>query len=103
MNKRYCTIKELSGYTGIPVSTLYEWANLNVIPSIKIRKRVIFDLDDIQAAFEKLKRKDKVQNSKDTIKKNATKILDSLDKCDTFSISREQAPKSSHRKEGANV
>lgn len=96
MNKRYCTIKELSAYTGIPTSTLYEWANLCVIPSIKIRKRVLFDLSDIQLTFEKLKRPDKVN-------KNTKKILESLDSCDTFSLSREQAPKSGHGKEVSNV
>ena len=96
MNKRYCTIKELSAYTGIPVSTLYEWASLCVIPSIKIRKRVLFDLKDIQLTFEKLKKQDSVN-------KNTRKILESLNSCDTFPLSREQAPKSGHRKEESNV
>jgi len=56
MKKRYCTIKELSVYTGFPTGTLYEWASIGVIPSIKIRKRVLFDLEDFDSAMDKLKR-----------------------------------------------
>jgi len=53
---RYCTIQELSVYTSLPTGTLYEWASLRVIPSIKIGKRVLFDLQDIDAVMAKFKR-----------------------------------------------
>jgi len=56
LEKRYCTIKELSAYTGLPVSTLYEWASIGTIPSIKIRKRVLFDLEDFDNTLGSLKR-----------------------------------------------
>ena len=54
--KRYLNIKEASGYTSIPVKTLYEWAGVGKIPSIKIGRRVLFDLHDIDKALDKLKR-----------------------------------------------
>jgi len=54
--KRYLNIKEASEYTSIPVKTLYEWAGVGKIPSIKIGRRVLFDLHDIDNAMDKLKR-----------------------------------------------
>ncbi|MDL1934696.1 helix-turn-helix domain-containing protein [Candidatus Brocadia sp. AMX2] len=39
--KRYANIKEVSEYTSLPVKTLYEWASLGRIPSIKLGRRVI--------------------------------------------------------------
>ena len=56
MEKRYCSIKEASGYTSIPVKTLYEWAGQGRIPSIKIGRRVLFDLHDIDSVMASLKR-----------------------------------------------
>ncbi len=56
MNKRYCSIKEVSGYTSLPVKTLYEWAGQGRIPSIKIGRRVLFDLQDIDQVIASLKR-----------------------------------------------
>ena len=56
MNKRYCSIKEISEYTSLPTTTLYEWAANRQIPSIKIGRRVLFDLKDIDELMEKLKR-----------------------------------------------
>ncbi len=58
LEKRYCSIKELSKYTGIPATTLYDWASLRVIPSIKIRKRILFDINDIDEVMDKLKREE---------------------------------------------
>ncbi|MBI5184757.1 MAG: helix-turn-helix domain-containing protein [Nitrospinae bacterium] len=56
VTKRYCDIKEVSGYTSLPVKTLYEWASLGRIPSIKIGRRVLFDLNDIDTLMASLKR-----------------------------------------------
>jgi len=49
---RYCGIKDLSKYTGIPVKTLYGWAGQGVIPSMKVRGRVLFDLHEIDQALK---------------------------------------------------
>ncbi len=56
MTKRYANIKEVSEYTSIPVKTLYEWAGQGKIPSIKIGRRVLFDLNDIDKVMANLKR-----------------------------------------------
>ena len=56
MIKRYCNIKEVSVYTSLPVKTLYEWASLGRIPSIKIGRRVLFDIQDIDQIMDNLKR-----------------------------------------------
>jgi len=56
MEKRYANIKEVSCYTSLPIKTLYEWASLGRIPSIKIRRRVLFDLNDIDSFMSSLKR-----------------------------------------------
>ena len=56
IQKRYCSIQELSVYTSLPAGTLYEWASLRVIPSIKIGKRVLFDLQDIDVVMASFKR-----------------------------------------------
>lgn len=57
MEKRYASIKEVSVYTSLPVKTLYDWAGQGIIPSIKLGRRVLFDLYDIDELLEKLKRK----------------------------------------------
>lgn len=54
--KRYANTKEVSEYTPLPVKTLYEWASLRRIPSIKLGRRVLFDLDDINSFMASLKR-----------------------------------------------
>lgn len=54
--KRYCGIREVSEYTSIPIKTLYDWAAAEVLPSIKIQRRVLFDLADIDRFLETLKR-----------------------------------------------
>jgi len=43
----YEVFKEVSEYTSLPVKTLYEWASIGRIPSIKLGRRVLFDLEDI--------------------------------------------------------
>lgn len=56
MEKRYVSIKEVSEYTSLPVKTLYEWASIGRIPSIKVGRRVLFDLEDIDRLLTSLKR-----------------------------------------------
>ncbi len=56
MTKRYVSIKEVSEYTSLPAKTLYEWAGQGKIPSIKIGRRVLFDLNDIDEIMASLKR-----------------------------------------------
>ncbi len=56
ITKRYANIKEVSEYTSLPTKTLYEWASIGKIPSIKLGRRVLFDLHDIDKAMASLKR-----------------------------------------------
>ena len=56
--ERYVNIRAVSRYTSLPVSTLYEWAGQGKIPSIKIGRRVLFDLHDIDKVMSRLKRND---------------------------------------------
>jgi len=53
---RYVDIKAVSRYTSLPVSTLYEWSGTGKIPSIKIGRRVLFDLHDIDKIMDSFKR-----------------------------------------------
>ncbi len=54
--KRYANIKQVAEYTSLPVKTLYEWASIGRIPSIKLGRRVLFDLHDIDQIMASLKR-----------------------------------------------
>ncbi len=56
MTKRYANIKEVSTYTSLPIATLYEWSSTGRIPSIKLGRRIIFDLKEIDKLMDKLKR-----------------------------------------------
>ncbi len=56
MTKRYVNIKEVSEYTSLPIRTLYEWAGQGRIPSIKICRRVLFDLHEIDKIMNSFKR-----------------------------------------------
>lgn len=56
IKKRYVSIKEASKYTSIPVKTLYEWASIGKVPSIKMGRRVLFDLDAIDKVMISLRR-----------------------------------------------
>ena len=55
-SERYVNIKAASLYTSLPVKTLYEWASIGKIPSIKIGRRVLFDLHDIDKVMDSFKR-----------------------------------------------
>ncbi len=54
--ERYLGIKAISRYTSLPVKTLYEWAGQGKIPSIKLGRRILFDLVDIDKLMESMKR-----------------------------------------------
>ena len=55
MPERYVDIKTVSRYTSLPVKTLYEWSCRGEVPSIKIGRRVLFDLHDIDKVMVSLK------------------------------------------------
>ena len=55
-NRRYVNINEVSEYMSIPVKSLYELASQGRIPSIKLGRRVLFDLDDIDKMMQSMKR-----------------------------------------------
>ncbi len=67
MTKKYANIKEVSEYTSLPTKTLYDWASTGKMPSIKIGRRVLFDLHDIDNLMTSLKRNYN-QNEKTTNK-----------------------------------
>ncbi len=54
--ERYVDIKATSRYISLPVKTLYEWAGTGRIPSVKIGRRVLFDLHDIDNIMDSFKR-----------------------------------------------
>ena len=54
--ERYVDIKRVSRYTSLPVKTLYEWSSVGFFPSIKIGRRVLYDLHDIDELMASLKR-----------------------------------------------
>ncbi len=54
--KRYLNIKETSEYTSLPIKTLYEWSRIGRIPSIKIGRKILFDIFDIDRVMLNLKR-----------------------------------------------
>ncbi len=54
--ERYVDIKTVSKYTSLPVKSLYELASLGKIPSIKMGRRVLFDLVDIDKLMASMKR-----------------------------------------------
>ena len=53
---RYVDRKTVARYTSLAESTIYEWAGQGKIPSIKIGRRLIFDLEDIDRLMASLKR-----------------------------------------------
>ncbi len=70
--KRYVGIKEVSEYTSLSVKTLYEWSGTGRIPSIKIGRRLLFDLHDIDKIMVDMKR------SSNQCKITANKIIGDL-------------------------
>ncbi|MHC4269747.1 MAG: helix-turn-helix transcriptional regulator [Planctomycetota bacterium] len=62
--ERYVDIKTVSRYTSLPVKSLYELAGTGRIPSIKLGRRILFDLNDIDQVMSSLKR---TNNQEETI------------------------------------
>jgi len=56
MTKRYANIKQVSEYTSIPVKTLYEWSSVGRIPCIRLGRKLLFDLHDIDQLMSSSKR-----------------------------------------------
>ena len=56
ITKRYVDVRKASEYTSLPVKSLYELASQGRIPSIKLGRRVLFDLNDIDKMMESMKR-----------------------------------------------
>ncbi len=54
--ERYVDITAVSRYTSLPVKSLYELAGTGRIPSIKLGRRVLFDLHDIDKIMDSFKR-----------------------------------------------
>ena len=53
--KRYVNIKQVSGYSSIPVKTLYEWSSVGKIPCIRLGRKLLFDLHDIDQLMASMK------------------------------------------------
>lgn len=60
--KRYANIKELAEYTGLSPKTLYDWAANGVIPSLKVGKKVLFDIPEVDTALARMKRHSQPQS-----------------------------------------
>ncbi len=73
--KRYVDAKAISEYTSLPKGTVYEWAGQGKIPSIKIGRKVLFDLQDIDKMMESKKRT--CNKDEEIDKKIIEKFLDS--------------------------
>jgi excisionase family DNA binding protein len=59
---RYVGRKTVAQYTSLAENTIYEWAGQGKIPSIKIGRRVLFDLEDIDRLMSSLKRTNDQEN-----------------------------------------
>ncbi len=88
ITKRYVNIKELSLYTSLPIKTLYEWASIGKIPSIKYGRRVLFDLQDIDKIMLSLKRPQRKLENKTNkiIGEFKEKIYNTPDSCHADTI-----------------
>ncbi|MCR4289167.1 MAG: helix-turn-helix domain-containing protein [Candidatus Scalindua sp.] len=61
-------IKRVSRYTSLSVNMLYEWASQGKIPSVKLGRIVLFDLNDIDALMASMKRNtNQVEEASDKI------------------------------------
>ncbi len=53
---RLIGVEQAEVYLGIKKSTLYAWAGRRVIPSVKMGRRLLFDLRDLDRMIERVKR-----------------------------------------------
>ena len=56
VKKRYANVKDASEYTSIPVKTLYEWSSVGKVPSIRLGRKLLFDLVDLDNFMSNMKR-----------------------------------------------
>lgn len=54
--KRYLTAKELAELLNVRPKTVYQWANLSRIPTVKLNGALRFDLADIMSWIEACKK-----------------------------------------------
>lgn len=46
--KRFLSVRKLAEYLGIKHQTIYSWVSMKKIPYVKMGRRVMFDLRDIE-------------------------------------------------------
>jgi excisionase family DNA binding protein len=56
VNRRLLSAEEAGEYLGIRKGTLYVWARKGTIPSVKIGRRLLFDVRDLDEMIERVKR-----------------------------------------------
>ena len=56
LKKRLLGIEEAAQYLGVTKSTLYSWAWRRKIPSVKMGRRLLFDIQDLDRLIEAQKR-----------------------------------------------
>lgn len=56
MNKRLLDVKAAAEYLSISRAKLYQWVDKGRIPSVRIDSRRLFDIRELNAFVEKLKR-----------------------------------------------
>ncbi|HPG41110.1 MAG TPA: helix-turn-helix domain-containing protein [bacterium] len=56
MNKRLLGVKEAASYLSISRAKLYQWAEKNKIPSVRIDTRRLFDVLELDEFVESLKK-----------------------------------------------
>ncbi|MGI8784386.1 MAG: helix-turn-helix domain-containing protein [Acidobacteriota bacterium] len=56
MVKRLIGIEEAAGYLGVKKATLYSWAWKRAVPSVKMGRRLLFDLKDLDELIDLRKR-----------------------------------------------
>ena len=75
ITKRYVNIKQFSEYTSIPIKTLYEWSSVGKIPSIRLGRKLLFDLIDIDRLMANMKCNDNQEEK--TVNKITGEFYDS--------------------------
>ena len=55
MEKRLLNIKEASEYLGVKENTLYCWVSQKKIPYVKLGRKTLFDIEDLNRFIEENK------------------------------------------------
>ncbi|RPJ58506.1 MAG: DNA-binding protein [Acidobacteria bacterium] len=56
MQERLLGVEQAARYLGIKPGTLYLWARIGFVPSVKMGRRLLFDIADLDAFIERKKR-----------------------------------------------